>query len=104
MPALIVMFNLKDGVSEADYEAWAKAADLPTVRGHKGVDGFDLFRANNLFRTENAAPYRYVEVIQINDLDQFNLDVATDVQKPISEKFGEIADSPVAMLCDKISD
>lgn len=104
MPALIVMFNLKDGVSEADYEAWAKAADLPTVRGHKGVDGFDLFRANTLFRTETAAPYRYVEVIEINDLEQFNKDVATDAQKPISEKFREIADSPVAMWCDKISD
>lgn len=104
MPALIVMFNLKDGVSEADYEAWAKSADLPTVRGHEGVDGFDLFRANNLFRTEDAAPYRYIEVIDIKDLDQFNQDVTTDVQKPISEKFREIADSPVAMFCDKISD
>ena len=104
MSALIVMFNLKEGVSEADYEAWAKSSDLPTVRGHKGVDGFDLFRADNLFRTENASPYRYVEVIQINDLDQFNLDVATDAQKPISEKFREIADNPFAMLCNKISD
>ncbi|MGB1876686.1 MAG: hypothetical protein ACPHGY_07150 [Rhodospirillaceae bacterium] len=104
MPVLVVMFNLKDGVSEAEYEAWAKAADLPTVRGHKGVDGFDLFRANNLFRTEDAAPFRYIEVIHINDLEQFNQDVATDVQKPISEKFREIADSPVAMLCDEISD
>ena len=104
MPALVVLFNLKEGVSEADYEAWAKSADLPTVRGHKGVDGFDLYRANNLFRSDNAAPYRYIEVIDINDLDQFNQDVASDVQKPISQKFGEISDSPVVMLCDKISD
>ena len=103
MPALIVMFNLKDGVTEEDYEAWAKSADLPTVRGHKGVDGFDLYRANNMFRSDDAAPYRYIEVIEINDLDQFNQDVASDIQKPISAKFGEIADSPVAMLCDKIS-
>ena len=104
MPALIVMFNLKDGVTEEDYEAWAKAADLPTVRGHKGVDAFELYRANTLFRTEDDAPYRYVEVIDINSMDQFNQDVASDLQKPISEKFREIADSPVAMLCDKISD
>lgn len=103
MPALIVMFNLKDGVTEEDYEAWAKSADLPTVRGHEGVDGFDLYRANNMFRSDDAAPYRYIEVIEINDLDQFNQDVASDIQKPISAKFGEIADSPVAMLCDKIS-
>ncbi len=104
MPALIVMFNLKDGVSEADYEAWALSADLPTVRGHAGVDGFDLYRANNLFHTENAAPYRYIEVIDINSMDQFNQDVASDIQKPISQKFGEISDSPFVMLCDKISD
>ena len=104
MPALVILFNLKDGVSEADYEAWAKSADLPIVRGHKGVDGFDLYRANTLFRTDNAAPYRYIEVIDINDLDQFNEDVALEVQKPISQKFGEIADRPVVMLCDKISD
>jgi|MGYP006448425757 hypothetical protein len=104
MSALIVLFNLKDGVSEADYEAWAKDADLPTVRGHKGVDGFDLYRANNLFHSEEAAPFRYIEVIDINDFDQFNKDVASDIQKPISQKFGEISDSPVVMLCDNISD
>ena len=30
---IIALFNLKPGISEADYEAWAKAKDIPTVNG-----------------------------------------------------------------------
>jgi hypothetical protein len=41
MPTRIVaLFNLKRGVSAADYEAWAKRVDLPTVNGLKSVDKF----------------------------------------------------------------
>ena len=31
MTIIVVLFNLKPGVSAAEYEAWAKATDLPTV-------------------------------------------------------------------------
>ena len=30
---IVALFNLKPGVSVEDYEAWAKAKDIPTVNG-----------------------------------------------------------------------
>jgi len=30
---ILVLFNLNEGTSVADYEAWAKTVDIPTVNG-----------------------------------------------------------------------
>jgi nucleotidyltransferase/DNA polymerase involved in DNA repair len=102
MPILIVSFNLKPGVSEADYEAWARAVDLPTVRSHGSVQSMRVLKARHRWKSEAAGPYRYMELISIRDVDAFLADTASAKQAPVSARFREIATDVTAVLCDEL--
>ena len=99
MAALIVLFNLKPGVTEADYEAFARDLDVPTVKGLRSVSEFRVFRLDGVMGTENAAPYRYVEVIDFESMEALGADMAaTAAMAQIQSRFAELADSAVFML------
>lgn len=99
MAALVVLFNLKPGVTEADYEAFACNLDIPTVKGLRSVSEFRVFRLDSVMGSENAAPYRYVEVIDFESMDALGADmVATPAMAEIQAKFGKLADNPIFML------
>ena len=68
MSTLIVLFNLRADAAEAAYENWADTTDLPVVRGLRSVNSFEVYRSQSLFGSEEAAPYQYVEAIEIADL------------------------------------
>lgn len=102
MPTLVVTFNLKPGVSEADYEAWAKRVDLPTVRSHGSVSAMRILKSRHRWKSTEAGPYRYMELIEIRDVDGFLKDTATEKQAPVSAKFREIATDVTAALCDEL--
>ena len=93
---IIVLFNLKPGVSVADYEAWALTRDLPTVRALGSIAGFDVFRATGLLGG-GASPYGYIEIIDVADMDGFGNDVLTDPMPAIAAEFGEFADATFIM-------
>ena len=100
MTRLIVLFNLKPGLQAADYERWALETDLPTARRLPSIDAFGLSRSSGLLMGEGAPPYQYVEVIDINDMDQFWKDLGTDAMQAIAAKFQEMTDNPVFILTD----
>lgn len=102
MSYLVVLFNLKDGVNPADYEAFAKSVDMPNVRALKSIGGFDVFKLNELFRSGAKAPYQYVELIHVADMDQFGVDTSTDAMKAVAGKFREFADNPIFISADKL--
>jgi hypothetical protein len=89
---LIAIFNLKPGVSVAEYEAWARGTDLPTVNALPSVSSFRVFKTTGKLGLQEAAPYSYIEIIDIDDMDQFWKDVATDTMSKIAEAFGSMAD------------
>lgn len=103
MSTLIVLFNLKNHDETEAYEAWAKATDLPVVRGLKSVDSFEVYRSQGLLGSDAAAPYQYVEVIEIADLETFGNEVATDTMTRVASEFQAFADNPVFMLTDRFS-
>lgn len=102
MNTLIVLFNLKNGADSSAYEAWAESTDLPVVRGLKSVDSFEVYRTQGLFGG-GAAPYQYVEVIEINDVGQFGTEVGTQTMSKVASEFQAFADKPVFMLTTKFS-
>lgn len=102
MQTLIVLFRLKPGASVADYEAWARSTDLPVVRGLPSVASFTLFRMQGLFGSGERAPYDYVEIIEIRDLDGFGPDVSTATMKKVASEFRQFADNPTFMLSDVV--
>ena len=62
---IIVLFNLKDGVDPAAYEAWARQSDIPGVNALGSVTRFTVHKATGLFGSDAPSPYQYVEVIDI---------------------------------------
>ena len=102
MNTLIVLFNLKKDADSSAYEAWAKATDLPVVRGLNSVDSFEVYRSQGLFGGGDA-PYEYIEVIAINDTEKFGTEVGTTTMAKVASEFQAFADNPVFMLTSKFS-
>lgn len=102
MTRIVVLFNLKDAGSAADYEAWAKSTDLPTVNALESVDGFTVHRASGLLGTDAAPPYQYIEIIDVNDMSVFGEEVATETMRKVAAEFQAFADSPVFILTDAL--
>lgn len=99
---IIALFNLKPGISAADYEAWAKSKDIPTVNGLKSVDEFAVFKSTGLLGSEAKPPYAYVEIIDVNDMGQFGADVSTEAMQAIAGEFQAMADDLAFVLTDKL--
>lgn len=99
---IVALFNLKPGVSVADYENWAKAKDIPTVNGLKSVDAFEVFRATGVLGSDAKPPYAYVEIIDVNDMQGFGAEVGTEAMKKIAAEFQPMTEDLVFMLTDKL--
>ncbi len=102
MTIVVVLFNLKAGVSVADYEAWATSTDLPIVRALKSIGGFDVYRSNGLLGSTDKPPYAYTEIIQVKDMEQFGKDVATETMQKVAAAFQTFADNPTFILSQSI--
>jgi len=100
---LIVLFNLRTDADAATYEQWAKTTDLPVVRALGGVSSFDVYRTSGLFGSNSPAPYNYVEVIEIADMQQFSSNLSTATMRDIASQFQTFADNPMFILSEKIS-
>ncbi|MEM1430538.1 MAG: REDY-like protein HapK [Pseudomonadota bacterium] len=93
MPRIVVLFNLKQGVSAAEYEAWARGTDAPTVRGLGAVTSFTIHRATGLLGG-GPSPYQYVEVLDFTDMDLLLADISADPMPEIAAAFQAFADAP----------
>lgn len=92
---IVVLFNLRDGVDEAAYQAWARTTDIPVVNGLASIAGFTVHKVTGQLGSDARPPYQYVEVIDIADMDQFGKDVASERMQAISAEFQRFADNPV---------
>ena len=99
---IIVIFNLKDGVSAADYEAWAKKDDIPGVNRLGSVDKFTVHRATGLLGSDAASPYQYVEVLDITGMDPFIAEISTEEFQAMAAPFQDFADNPQFILTEDI--
>ncbi|OUW85896.1 MULTISPECIES: REDY-like protein HapK [Hyphomonas] len=99
---IIALFNLKPECSVADYEAWAKSKDIPTVNGLKSVDAFEVFKATGMLGTDDKSPYQYIETIDVNDMDGFGGDVSTDAMQKIAAEFQAMTSDLIFILTEKL--
>jgi hypothetical protein len=104
MKTLIVLFNLKEGISETDYLQFARELDVPTVKSLKSVHEFELFKASGLFGSDSPPPYQYFEVITFNSVDELVFDMGKEPKMAdIPAKFQTFADNPIFILTDKVA-
>jgi hypothetical protein len=101
MSKIIVLFNLKPGVSVADYEAFARDTDLPIVNALPSVDRFEILKAQGLLGG-GKSPFAYVEVIDVNSLEQLGKDVSTDTMQKVAATFQSMADNPLFIVTSKL--
>ena len=99
---IIVLFNLKEGVDPAAYEAWARRSDIPGVNGLGSVTRFTVHKATGLFGSDAAAPYQYVEVIDIAGMDGFVADISTPEFQAMAAPFQQFADNPQFILTENL--
>ena len=99
---IICLFNLKPGVDAADYEAWARQGDIPSVNALGSVGSFTVHRATGLFGSDARPPYQYVEVIDIHGMDAFVADVTTPEFQALAAPFQDFADNPQFILTEDL--
>lgn len=102
MTTIVVLFNLRTDADVAAYEAWARATDLPAVNGLGSVDAFRVQRATGMLGSDAAPPYQYVELIEVNDMQAFGADVASETVQRIAGEFQQFADSPQFIVTEAL--
>lgn len=99
---ILVLFNLKPETSIAEYEAWAKSVDIPTVNGLGSIKKFEVFRTTGLLFSEDKPPYQYFETIDILDMDKFGQEAGSDTMQKIAEAFQGMVDDLVFITTEKL--
>lgn len=99
---IIVLFNLKPGVSISDYENWACTRDIPGVNALSSVSSFTVHRATGLFGSDAASPYGYIEIIDIAAMDPFIADISTPEFQAMAAPFQDYADNPQFILTEDL--
>ena len=100
---IIVLLNLKADVTAAEYEEWARTRDIPGVRSMPSVDDFTVLRTTGLLGSSGEAPYDYVEIIEVADMEGFHTDTATEASRAIAEEIRQFADgAPVFILTEEV--
>ena len=99
---IIVLFNLKPGVSETEYEDWARNSDFPAVNALPSVSSFTVHKATGLFGSDGASPYSHIEIIDITGMDAFVADVSTPEFQAMAAPFQEYADNPQFILTEPL--
>lgn len=99
---IIVIFNLKDGVDPAAYEAWARGTDIPGVNALSSVKSFTVHKATGLFGSDAPSPYHYIEVIDIHGMDPFVTEISTEEFQKVAAAFGAYADNPQFILTEDL--
>lgn len=99
---IIVLFNLRDGVEAADYEAWAQSADIPGVRALQSVADFQVYRATGLIGRSDPPPYAYIEVIDVADPEGFQSDVGGEAVQRLAAEFQALADDPLFVTLESL--
>ena len=102
MTTVIVLFNLLPGISKSDYENWAKTTDIPNVKKLDCCTDFQVLRSNGLLNGSPDSPYQYIEIIQVNNMEQFKASVSTDKMQSIASQFREYAEDPIFILSESI--
>jgi hypothetical protein len=101
MAKIIVLFNLKAGVSVADYEKFARETDLPIVNGLPSVDKFEVLKASGLLGG-GESPYRYLEILEVNDMAQLGTDVSSETMQQVAATFRSMADNPLFIVTEAL--
>lgn len=99
---ILVLFNLKDGVSVEEYENWSKTVDIPTVNGLGSIEKFEVFKTTGLLFSDDKPPYEYFETIDILDMDKFGEDAGSDTMQKVAAEFQGLTSDLVFITTEQL--
>ena len=101
---LIVLFNLRSGVSASAYEKWARDTDVPIAGGLKSVKNFKVYRAEGIFGSKAKPPYRYFEILHVSGLDALVGDIGKEPRmQAVAAAFQKFADNPIFVVTENFA-
>ena len=103
MAIMVVLFNLKPGVSPEEYERWARETDVPAVNALDAVERFRVYKSMGLLGSDAKPPYAYMELVEIADLEQLAEDAASERMREITAEFQTMADNPIWIMLDQFA-
>lgn len=101
MSIVIVLFNLKTGVSHSEYEAWARGTDLPIVNALASVERFSILKATGRL-DGGKSPYEYIEILELHSLAALGEDAKSDTMRKVAGEFQRFADGPVFITTESL--
>jgi hypothetical protein len=102
MATIVVLFNLQPGASITDYEAWAKAKDIPTVKGLGSVQDFRVLKMGKLLGSDTPSPYQYCELIEVPDMEAFFADLGSEAVQAGARTFNSFAENPLFIVAEEL--
>ena len=78
MPTMIVLVNLKEGVSPEDYERWVLESYAPAVAELPSVSDWRNHRVGGLLGSDERTPYGYVVTLEVADPARLGEDMGGD--------------------------
>lgn len=92
MPTMIVLVNLREGVTPEGYERWLGERYVPAVLELPSVDEWHGHRVDGLAEGEGEPPYEYVVTVEINDLEQLGKDMESERVQTLLGELGRYAE------------
>ena len=92
MPTMIVLVNLKDGVTPEEYESWLQERYVPAILDLASVDEWRGYRVGGLPKSDGEPLYEYVVSVGINDLEQVGRDMKNEQVQRLLGELGQYAD------------
>ena len=103
MQTIVVLFNLKAGVSVEAYERWARTTDLPIVNALASVNRFEILKTTGLLGGGVAAPYASIELLRFESFDALVTDISSETVKRVAAEFQTFADNPQFITTSALS-
>ena len=89
---MIVLVNLKEGVTPEEYESWLQERYVPAILNLASVDQWRGYRVGGLPKSDGDPPYRYVVSVGINDLEQLSKDMESELVQLLLGELGRYAE------------
>ncbi|MCL4459884.1 MAG: hypothetical protein M1136_05930 [Chloroflexi bacterium] len=89
MPKVFVIYELKPETDPRKYEEWSTESDQPTMRAAASVLGLTLYKV--LPKAGEMEKRKYIEVIDVSSLQDFERDLQTpEVRKTSGEWLAQV--------------
>ena len=100
---MIVLFNLKDGQDETEFQTWMKENDIPVVTKLGSVAEYNLGKTVGMMGPEGDPPYSHMEIIRVTDFEQLGKDADTPAVENVASQFREKVKDAVWLFVDQVA-